>query len=112
MKHILVSLLFLCSCATSRDSSEWKNHKVSEVLTHPYFRTLTYYERPEKDGTTLLTFRDTTPGNSQGYCAQTGGCRTLATVYCDYHFTTRDGEILELDKSGTCPMSQRVLRPR
>lgn len=110
---LLITSVYSCSSKVKNtEKSTWHGRTLTEVTAHPYFKSLYRYETLNKDGTQIWTFRDTTPGYTQGHCATIGGCRTLAMLYCEYHFTIKNDQIVELDKSGTCPMSEKVWSPK
>lgn len=112
---IFFTLLLVASCSTFNKEPEiaaWTNRPIDETSTHPYFRTLELTKSLNADGTSLWTYRDNTAGNGQGHCATLGGCRSMAMLYCEYHFKVEEEKIVELNHSGVCPMSRKVLAPK
>lgn len=109
-------LIFLVACSSSSKENEasvaWHGHFLEETSHHPYFKRLTLFKRGEKDGFTEWTYRDMSPGNSQGFCQAIGNCRTLASLYCDYTFKAKNDRIENMEIWGQCPFPKKIMLPR
>jgi hypothetical protein len=115
MSYILLILPILLTSCASRQKEEkvaweaWRGHRVEEVLSHSYFRTLPL-KKIQHDETETWIFRHQSKFQTDAYCQSLGGCMGMPYFNCDNAFSIKNKVVLDFEQKGSCP-DLKLIKP-
>lgn len=110
-------LLILSACTSLNHDKKvlvwerWKGLPISALDKHDYFKKLPVTKISHADGNETWLFRDQTKYQTGAFCQSMGGCTGIPFYSCDNNFSVKDGFILSLEQSGSCPGLKTIEPP-